>query len=33
MEKYIIRKGNTKDIDELEKLYDSLNDYLEENII
>ena len=32
MEKYIIRKGNTKDIDELEKLYDSLNDYLEENI-
>ena len=32
MEKYIIRKGNTEDIDELEKLYDSLNDYLEENI-
>ena len=32
MRKYVIRKGTMNDLDELEKLYDSLNDYLEENI-
>lgn len=32
MEKYVIRKGIADDLDELEKLYDSLNDYLEQNI-
>lgn len=32
MDNYIIEKGTTKDIDELEKLYDDLNEYLESNI-
>ena len=32
MDKYVIRKGTAGDLDELEKLYDSLNDYLEQNI-
>lgn len=32
MDKYVIRKGTADDLDELEKLYDSLNDYLEQNI-
>lgn len=32
MDKYVIRKETADDLDELEKLYDSLNDYLEQNI-